>query len=81
MARAFRGLCDIWADTMTAHHGLVLTVLGGLAEFKDVELNFGDANIAACPGSSDTPRLIGLAHAPIHLSDIFKSAVTCLGFP
>src|ERR1700757_1944986 len=30
----FRSLSDTWADTTTAHGGLMLTVLGGLAEFE-----------------------------------------------
>lgn len=30
----FRSLGDAWADTPTAHGRLMLTVLGGLAEFK-----------------------------------------------
>lgn len=30
----FRSLGDTWADTMTAHGRLMLTVLGGLAEFE-----------------------------------------------
>jgi DNA invertase Pin-like site-specific DNA recombinase len=30
----FRSLGDAWADTMTAHERLMLTVLGGLAEFE-----------------------------------------------
>ena len=31
---AFRSLGDAWADTSTAHGRLMLTVLGGLAEFE-----------------------------------------------
>lgn len=31
---AFRSLGDVWADTTTAHGRLILTVLGGLAEFE-----------------------------------------------
>jgi DNA invertase Pin-like site-specific DNA recombinase len=31
---AFRSLADTWADTTTPHSRLVLTVLGGLAEFE-----------------------------------------------
>ncbi|MBP1807760.1 recombinase family protein [Rubellimicrobium aerolatum] len=31
---AFRSLADSWADTTTAHGRLMLTVLGGLAEFE-----------------------------------------------
>jgi DNA invertase Pin-like site-specific DNA recombinase len=30
----FKSLTDTWADTTTAHGRLMLTVLGGLAEFK-----------------------------------------------
>jgi DNA invertase Pin-like site-specific DNA recombinase len=30
----FRSLADAWADTTTPHHRLMLTVLGGLAEFE-----------------------------------------------
>jgi hypothetical protein len=30
----FRSLADVWADTTTAHGHLMLTVLGGLAEFE-----------------------------------------------
>jgi DNA invertase Pin-like site-specific DNA recombinase len=31
---SFRSLGDVWADTTTAHGRLMLTVLGGLAEFE-----------------------------------------------
>src|SRR5262252_5826135 len=31
---AFRSLADVWADTTTPHGRLILTVLGGLAEFE-----------------------------------------------
>jgi DNA invertase Pin-like site-specific DNA recombinase len=31
---SFRSLADTWADTTTAHGRLLLTVLGGLAEFE-----------------------------------------------
>ena len=30
----FRSLADAWADTTTAHGRLMLTILGGLAEFE-----------------------------------------------
>src|SRR6266566_3383172 len=30
----FRSIADAWADTTTAHGRLMLTVLGGLAEFE-----------------------------------------------
>jgi DNA invertase Pin-like site-specific DNA recombinase len=31
---AFKSLADAWADTTTAHGRLMLTVLGGLAQFE-----------------------------------------------
>jgi DNA invertase Pin-like site-specific DNA recombinase len=31
---AFKSIADAWADTTTAHGRLMLTVLGGLAEFE-----------------------------------------------
>jgi DNA invertase Pin-like site-specific DNA recombinase len=31
---SFRSLADAWADTSTAHGRLIVTVLGGLAEFE-----------------------------------------------
>lgn len=31
---AFRSICDAWADTTTPHGRLMLTILGGLAEFE-----------------------------------------------
>ncbi len=31
---AFKSLCDQWADTTTAHGRLMVTILGGLAEFE-----------------------------------------------
>lgn len=31
---SFRSLADVWADTTTPHGRLMLTVLGGLAEFE-----------------------------------------------
>jgi len=34
MGAAFRSLKDTWADTTTPHGRLMLTVLGGLAEFE-----------------------------------------------
>jgi DNA invertase Pin-like site-specific DNA recombinase len=30
----FRSLADIWADTTSAHGRLMITILGGLAEFE-----------------------------------------------
>jgi DNA invertase Pin-like site-specific DNA recombinase len=34
LGAGFRSLRDTWADTTTAHGRLMLTVLGGLAEFE-----------------------------------------------
>jgi len=34
ISAGFRSLGDVWADTTTAHGRLMLTVLGGLAEFE-----------------------------------------------
>jgi DNA invertase Pin-like site-specific DNA recombinase len=34
LGAGFRSLADAWADTTTAHGRLMLTVLGGLAEFE-----------------------------------------------
>ena len=34
LARGFRSLADAWADTTTPHGRLMLTLLGGLAEFE-----------------------------------------------
>ena len=34
MGAGFKSLRDAWADTTTAHGRLMLTVLGGLAEFE-----------------------------------------------
>src|SRR6267154_1984599 len=41
----FRSLADAWADTTTAHGRLMLTVLGGLAEFerKLIRVRTGEA--------------------------------------
>lgn len=33
----FKSLADVWADTTTPHGRLMLTVLGGLAEFERPE--------------------------------------------
>lgn len=34
----FKSLADIWADTTTPHGRLMLSVLGGLAEFEKLKL-------------------------------------------
>jgi DNA invertase Pin-like site-specific DNA recombinase len=35
----FKSLADTWADTTTPHGRLMLTVLGGLAEFERESIN------------------------------------------
>jgi DNA invertase Pin-like site-specific DNA recombinase len=49
----FRSLADLWADTTTAHGRLILTVLGGLAEFE-AEL---DQSSATPAGARDRDRM------------------------
>jgi len=46
---AFRSLADAWADTTTAHGRLMLTVLGGLAEFERelIRVRTGDGRTRA----------------------------------
>src|SRR5262249_10581274 len=46
----FKSLKDTWADTTTAHGRLMLTVLGGLAEFER-ELIRARTKIAVCRDS------------------------------
>ena len=43
----FKSLADAWADTTTAHGRLMLTVLGGLAEFERVIVGTGDGRVRA----------------------------------
>ena len=45
----FRSLGDVWADTTTAHGRLMLTVLGGLAEFERelIRVRTGEGRIRA----------------------------------
>jgi DNA invertase Pin-like site-specific DNA recombinase len=45
----FRSLADAWADTTTAHGRLMLTVLGGLAEFERelIRVRTGDGRARA----------------------------------
>jgi DNA invertase Pin-like site-specific DNA recombinase len=45
----FRSLADTWADTTTAHGRLMLTVLGGLAEFERelIKIRTGEGRIRA----------------------------------
>src|SRR5271155_2856500 len=52
----FRSLSDTWADTTTSHGRLMLTVLGGLAEFERelISARTGDANNRSAVGSSPT---------------------------
>jgi hypothetical protein len=60
IARAcFRSLKDAWADTTTPHGRLMLTVLGGLAEFERelIRARTGDGRErAATPPRSRAPR-------------------------
>lgn len=46
---AFRSLTDTWADTTTPHGRLMLTVLGGLAEFERelIKARTGDGRVRA----------------------------------
>ena len=45
----FRSLRDVWADTTTAHGRLMLTVLGGLAEFERelIRVRTGEGRVRA----------------------------------
>jgi DNA invertase Pin-like site-specific DNA recombinase len=45
----FRSLADAWADTTTAHGRLMLTILGGLAEFERelIKIRTGEGRIRA----------------------------------
>jgi DNA invertase Pin-like site-specific DNA recombinase len=45
----FRSLGDTWADTTTAHGRLMLTVLGGLAEFEGDLIRAGPEKAAPAP--------------------------------
>ena len=60
----FKSLADAWADTTTAHGRLMLTVLGGLAEFERALIiaRTGDGRVRAkargvrwAPACSDQP--------------------------
>jgi hypothetical protein len=59
----FRSLGDAWADTTTAHGRLMLTVLGGLAEFERelIRIRTGEGR-AACQGGRQEPRAQAEAH-------------------
>jgi DNA invertase Pin-like site-specific DNA recombinase len=47
----FRSLSDAWADTTTSHGRLMLTVLGGLAEFeREISSAPAPARAASVPG-------------------------------
>lgn len=46
----FRSLKDTWADTTTAHGRLMLTVLGGLAEFERVDKGQNRRRQGPCQG-------------------------------
>ena len=45
----FRSLTDAWADTTTPHGRLMLTVLGGLAEFERSSSSLGPPRAALGP--------------------------------
>ena len=45
----FRSLGDTWADTTTSHGRLMLTVLGGLAEFERISSVHAQAKAASVP--------------------------------
>jgi len=47
----FRSLGDAWADTTTAHGRLMLTVLGGLAEFERELIRTAPARAGRAPMS------------------------------
>ena len=53
----FRSLTDAWADTTSPHGRLMLTVLGGLAEFERELIQQGQARGASEP----RPRRSGSA--------------------
>jgi DNA invertase Pin-like site-specific DNA recombinase len=63
----FKSLADAWADTTTAHGRLMLTVLGGLAEFERELSAQGPMRAAGdrkpvesdSGGSSNSPRING----------------------
>jgi DNA invertase Pin-like site-specific DNA recombinase len=58
----FRSLADAWADTTTPHGRLMLTVLGGLAEFeRDVRRG---RSAAPCISTRPTPRTAFLIGSP-----------------
>ena len=47
----FKSLKDVWADTTTAHGRLMLTILGGLAEFeRELIIARTDDGRTACEG-------------------------------
>jgi DNA invertase Pin-like site-specific DNA recombinase len=51
----FRSLGDAWADTTTAHGRLMLTVLGGLAEFERDLIRASTGDGRARSNSAKTP--------------------------
>ena len=54
----FRSLADAWADTTTAHGRLMLTVLGGLAEFERelIRVRTGGGRARAKANGQSLPR-------------------------
>src|SRR6201993_1151043 len=51
----FKSLGDAWADTTTSHGRLMLTVLGGLAEFERdlIRARTGEGRVRAVRGASN----------------------------
>jgi DNA invertase Pin-like site-specific DNA recombinase len=58
----FRSLGDAWADTTTAHGRLILTVLGGLAEFERELIRIRTGEGRARQGGRQEPRPQAKAH-------------------
>ena len=58
----FKSLRDTWADTTTAHGRLMVTVLGGLAEFERelIRARTGEGRTLPEPRSHNSPCFIGM---------------------
>src|SRR5262249_7138175 len=62
---AFKSLGDAWADTTTAHGRLMLTVLGGLAEFeRELILHQNRRRPRPREGAGCALRSAAIAHVP-----------------
>jgi DNA invertase Pin-like site-specific DNA recombinase len=59
----FKSLGDAWADTTTAHGRLMLTVLGGLAEFERADPHPHERRQDACEGPRREIRPPALPHS------------------